>query len=60
MTAPDDKPSKRSVVIIALVLIAAMALTIEGTYMVLKTLVFDSTDPLAAGGLSPEQDIREQ
>ncbi len=43
--------------VIALAIIAATALTIEGTYLVLKTFVFDPNDPLAkAGGMSPEQE----
>jgi hypothetical protein len=60
MTAPDDKLSNRSIVIIALAMIAATALTIEGTYLVLKTFVFRNQDgPLAkTGGLKPDQDIR--
>jgi hypothetical protein len=53
MTAPDDNFSKLTIVIIGLALIAATALTIEGTYLALKTFVFDRNDPLAkAGGLS--------
>jgi hypothetical protein len=57
MTVPADKPSKRTVVIIAIAMIVAAALTIEGTYFVLKTFVFDPNDPLTkAGGLSPEQE----
>ena len=53
MTAPDDKLSKRTIVIIALAAIAATALTIEGTYFVIKTHVFDQNDPpVKAGGSS--------
>ncbi len=60
MTAPDDKLSKRTVVVIALALIVATALTIEGTYLVVKILVLNNQDdPLAkAGGLKPGQIIR--
>jgi hypothetical protein len=59
MTAPNDKRSRRTDVIIALAMIAATALTIEGTYFVLKTFVFDQNDPLEkAGGLKPDQIIR--
>jgi hypothetical protein len=38
-------------------MIAAVALTIEGTYLILDAFILhDSSDPLTkAGGLSPEQ-----
>jgi hypothetical protein len=60
MTVPArNQFSKRSIVIFALAMIAAAALTVEGTYFALKVFVFDDpSDPLTkAGGLSPEQDI---
>jgi hypothetical protein len=49
--------SKRSIIIFIIVMIAATALTVEGTYYALKTFVFDdANDPLVeAGGLSPDQ-----
>jgi hypothetical protein len=55
MTAPGGELSKRTIAAIALAIIAAMAVTVEGTYFVLKTYVLDNpNDPLAkAGGGSP-------
>jgi hypothetical protein len=57
MTVPGDRISKRTIVIITLAVIAAAALTVEGTYLTLKTFVLNNpNDPLTkAGGLSPEQ-----
>ena len=57
MTAPDDKFSRWTIAIIALAIIAGTALTVEGTYLALKTFVIDNpNDPLTkAGGLSSEQ-----
>jgi hypothetical protein len=58
MTQPLDKFSRRTVALIALAIIAAAALTVEGTYLALKTFVLDNpNDPLMkASGLSPAQD----
>ncbi|THD62648.1 MAG: hypothetical protein E7813_19590 [Bradyrhizobium sp.] len=58
MTVRGDELSKRTIVVIALAIIAASAFTIEGTYLILKTYVLDNpNDPLTrAGGLSPTQD----
>ncbi len=58
MTAPNDKFSRWTIAIIALAIIAATALTVEGPYLALKTFVLDNpNDPLTkAGGLSPAQD----
>jgi hypothetical protein len=49
--------SRRTIVLIILAMIAAAALTIEGTYLVLNAFVLhDPYDPLRkAGGLSPAQ-----
>jgi hypothetical protein len=49
--------SSRTIVLIILALIAAAALTIEGTYLILNAFVLhDPSDPLTkAGGLLPEQ-----
>jgi hypothetical protein len=49
--------SRRTIILIILALIAAAALTIEGTYLILNAFVLhDPSDPLTkAGGLSPEQ-----
>ena len=49
--------SGRSFILFVIAMIAATALTIEGTYYVIERFVFnDTNDPLAkAGGLSPEQ-----
>ena len=49
--------SKRSIIIFTIVMIAATALTVEGTYYALKTFVFDdANDPIVrAGGLTPAQ-----
>jgi hypothetical protein len=49
--------SRRTIVLIILALIAAAALTIEGTYLILNAFVLhDPSDPLTkAGGLLPEQ-----
>jgi hypothetical protein len=57
MTVPGDRISKRTIVIITLAVIAATTLTVEGTYLTLKTFVLDNpNDPLTkAGGLSPDQ-----
>jgi hypothetical protein len=51
---------KRTIVLIILAMIAAAALTIEGTYLVLKIFVLDNpNDPLTkAGGLSPDQNAK--
>src|ERR1700722_19169915 len=58
MTVPGDELSKRTIAVIAVAIIAATALTIEGTYLILKAYVLDNpNDPLTkAGGLSPVQD----
>jgi hypothetical protein len=62
MSKPPERPeefefSSRTIVLIILAMIAAAALTIEGTYLVLNTFVLhDPNDPITkAGGLSPEQ-----
>jgi hypothetical protein len=57
VSEPHEWPNRRTIVVIILALIAAAALTIEGSYLVLKTFVLhDPSDPLTrAGGLSPEQ-----
>ena len=49
--------SKRSIIIFIIVMIAATALTVEGTYYVLEKFVFkDANDPIVkAGGLTPVQ-----
>ena len=49
--------SKRSIIIFIIVMIAATALTVEGTYYVLEKIVFkDANDPIVkAGGLTPVQ-----
>ncbi|WP_424619676.1 hypothetical protein [Bradyrhizobium sp.] len=49
--------SKRSIIIFIIVMIAATALTVEGTYYALKIFVMDNpNDPITtAGGLTPEQ-----
>jgi hypothetical protein len=56
--------SKREIVLFILVMIAATALTVEGTYYILKTFVIGNpNDPLTrAGGLSPlqERETREK
>ncbi len=58
MTLPGDELSKRTIAAIALAIIAATVLTIEGTYFILKTYVLDNPDdPRAkAGGQSPADD----
>jgi hypothetical protein len=50
--------SKREIVLFVLVMILATALTLWGTFYVLKTFVIGSpNDPLTnAGGLSPSQE----
>jgi hypothetical protein len=52
--------SKRAIVLFVLALIAAAALTIEGTYLILNAFVLhDPNDPLTkSGGLSPEKNAR--
>jgi hypothetical protein len=52
--------SKRTIALIVLAFIAAAALTVEGTYLVLKIFVLDNpNDPLMkAGGLSSDQKIK--
>jgi hypothetical protein len=52
--------TKREMVIVLIVLIAVVALTIEGTYYGLHRFVLDNpNDPLARqGGLKPEQQIK--
>lgn len=52
--------SKRTIVLIVLAMIAAAALTIEGTYLVLENFVLDNpNDPLTkTGGLSPDQNAK--
>jgi hypothetical protein len=54
-----EKLTKRDVVIAAIGLIIAAALTIEGTYYALHRFVLDNPiDPLTKqGGLKPEQQI---
>ena len=49
--------SKRSIIIFIIVMIAATALTVEGTYYVLEKFVFkDANAPIVkAGGLTPGQ-----
>ena len=49
--------SKRAIVLFVLAMIAAAALTIEGTYLILNAFVLhDPSDPLMkAGGLAPAQ-----
>jgi hypothetical protein len=48
--------SKRDVVIAVITLIVATALTIEGTYYVLRSYVMSRPDPLyQQGGLKPNQ-----
>lgn len=48
--------SKRDVVIAVIILIVATALTIEGTYYVLRSYVMSRPDPLyQQGGLKPNQ-----
>jgi hypothetical protein len=62
MSEPPVRPKefefgRRTIILIVLAMIAAAALTIEGTYLILNALVaHDSKDPLTkAGGLSSEQ-----
>jgi hypothetical protein len=58
MTVPENNLKKRTIVIIAIAIIAATALTIEGTYYVIThlTAFYNPNDPLSkSGGLSPEQ-----
>jgi hypothetical protein len=49
--------NRRTIILIVLAMIAAAALTIEGTYLILNALVaHDPKEPLTkAGGLSSEQ-----
>ena len=51
---------KRAIVLFVLAMIAAAALTIEGTYLILNAFVLhDRSDPLTkSGGLSPEKNAR--
>ena len=57
VSEPHEWPNRRTIVLIILALIAAAALTIEGTYLILNAFVLhDPSDPLTqAGGLSPKQ-----
>jgi hypothetical protein len=49
--------SKRTIALIILAMIVAAALTVEGTYFVLRTFVLDNPNDLLtkAGGLSADQ-----
>jgi hypothetical protein len=48
--------SRRSIALIAVVMVAATALTVWGTWFVLQTYVMVRPDPLyKAGGLKPGQ-----
>lgn len=42
LTVPGDEHSRRTIAIIALAIIAATVLTVEGTYLVLRTYVLDN------------------
>jgi hypothetical protein len=62
MSEPPGRPkefefSSWTTVLLILAIIAAAALTVEGTYLALNAFVLhDPNDPLTkAGGLSPEQ-----
>ncbi len=52
--------SKRTIALLVLAVVAATALTVEVTYLVLDRFVLrDPNDPLTkAGGLSPAQDLK--
>jgi len=52
--------SKRTIALLVLAVVAAAALTVEVTYLVLDRFVLrDPNDPLTkAGGLSPAQDLK--
>jgi hypothetical protein len=60
VTEPATIFNKREIVLFALAMIVATVVTIEGTYLLLRTFVlFDPNDPLTkAGGLSTEQTLR--
>ena len=66
MTKPTRSTefSKREIVFFVLAMIAAAALTVEGTYYILKTFVIGNpNDPLTkAGGLSSRQkrEVRDE
>ena len=66
MTKPTRSAvfSKREIVFFVLAMIAATALTVEGTYYILKTFVIGNpNDPLTkAGGLSSrqEREVRDE
>jgi hypothetical protein len=60
MSEPPRRPkelefSRRSIILIVLAMIAAAALTVEGTYLILNAFVLhDPNDPLTkAGGFPP-------
>jgi hypothetical protein len=56
VTEPATIFNKREIVLFALAMIVATVVTIEGTYLLLRTFVlFDPNDP---GGLSTEQTLR--
>ncbi|SHG40770.1 hypothetical protein [Bradyrhizobium erythrophlei] len=52
--------SKRTIALLVLAVVAAAALTVEVTYLVLDRFVLrDPNDPLTkAGGLSPAKDLK--
>ena len=57
VSEPQNWPNARTIVLTILAMIAAAALTIEGTYLILNAFVLhDPSDPLMkAGGLAPAQ-----
>jgi hypothetical protein len=60
VSEPQNWPNARTIVLTILAMIAAAALTIEGTYLILNAFVLhDPSDPLTkSGGLSPEKNAR--
>jgi hypothetical protein len=63
MSEPPERPkefefSSRTIFLIVLAMVAAAALTVEGTYLILNAFVLhDPNDPLTkAGGSSTRQD----
>jgi hypothetical protein len=52
--------TRKTVILIAIAVLIAIGLTIEGTYLILNKWVLASDDPLyRSGGLSPQQDISQ-
>ena len=57
VSEPQNWPNARTIVLLAM--IAAAALTIEGTYLILNAFVLhDPSDPLTSPVVSPEKNAR--